>query len=101
MLDGAGNSLKSQPLIQESILAKLKSFDPTTLKHKRRQSQLNQSEYWIRYGITQSGGSRYETGRTIPLPASMLIWLHEAGRITDQDLADALRAVTGNSKAKP
>lgn len=26
---------------------------------------LNQSEFWSRVGITQSGGSRYETGREI------------------------------------
>lgn len=30
---------------------------------------MNQSEFWNRIGITQSGGSRYEGGRKLPAPA--------------------------------
>lgn len=32
----------------------------------RRSLKLNQIEFWARVGITQSGGSRYESGRTMP-----------------------------------
>ncbi len=60
----------------------------------RRAEGLNQSEYWSRYGVTQSGGSRYESGRTIPKPTRLLIWLRKAGRISEKDLADAMRAIS-------
>jgi predicted transcriptional regulator len=36
---------------------------------------LNQSEFWERVGITQSGGSRYETGRAMPRPVRRLLGL--------------------------
>ena len=36
---------------------------------------LNQSEFWSRIGVTQSGGSRYETGRKMPKPVAMLFEL--------------------------
>lgn len=36
---------------------------------------MNQSEFWKRVGVTQSGGSRYEGGRTPPKPVQLLIAL--------------------------
>lgn len=36
---------------------------------------LNQSDFWHRIGVTQSGGSRYENGRTPPKPVQMLLAL--------------------------
>ena len=36
---------------------------------------LNQSEFWKTLGVTQSGGSRYESGRTMPAPVQRLYWL--------------------------
>lgn len=39
----------------------------------RRLAALNQSEFWSRIGVTQSGGSRYESGRTIPKPVRSLL----------------------------
>lgn len=59
----------------------------------RKKSGLNQSDFWSKYGVTQSGGSRYESGRTIPRSTRLLIWLRETGRITDDDLADAKKAL--------
>ena len=41
----------------------------------RRRLQLNQQEFWSRVGVTQSGGSRYEGGRTIPKPVRELLRL--------------------------
>ena len=38
----------------------------------RRQLDLNQSEFWSRIGVTQSGGSRYESGRPVPKPTAIL-----------------------------
>jgi hypothetical protein len=40
---------------------------------KRYELKMNQTEFWAKVGITQSGGSRYELGRTIPKPVLMLL----------------------------
>ena len=32
----------------------------------RRRLRLNQHQFWSRIGVTQSGGSRYESGRRMP-----------------------------------
>ena len=39
----------------------------------RRQRGLNQAQFWAPIGVTQSGGSRYESGRTIPKPVRLLL----------------------------
>jgi DNA-binding transcriptional regulator YiaG len=78
-------------------MARLKSFKPDNIQQSRKSSGMNQSAFWTRFGVTQSGGSRYESGRDIPTPTSMLIWLLESGRITDQDLVDARKAVKATS----
>jgi predicted transcriptional regulator len=57
------------------------------LVNERKALGLNQSDYWERYGVTQSGGSRYETGRPMPRPLAILMRLHKAGKISDKDLA--------------
>jgi hypothetical protein len=51
-----------------------------------------QVDFWPKFGVTQSGGSRYENGRQMDTPLRMLMALHAAGRITDTDLGD-LRAI--------
>jgi transcriptional regulator with XRE-family HTH domain len=80
-------------------MARTKSFTPEKIGHNRKTNGMNQSAYWSRFGVTQSGGSRYESGRNIPLPTAMLMWLREAGKLTDNDLAAAMKAVQA-SKAK-
>ena len=39
----------------------------------RKKNSLNQAEFWGPLGITQSGGSRYESGRKIPKPVMALV----------------------------
>ncbi len=39
----------------------------------RRQRGLNQAQFWAPLGVTQSGGSRYESGRAIPKPVRLLL----------------------------
>jgi len=41
----------------------------------RRRLGLNQSEFWGKIGVTQSGGSRYESGRNMPRPVRELLRL--------------------------
>jgi transcriptional regulator with XRE-family HTH domain len=67
-------------------------LDFKNLADYRKGKGLNQSSFWSRFGVTQSGGSRYESGRDIPKAVAMLIWLHDNGRLTDADLQDSLKA---------
>jgi transcriptional regulator with XRE-family HTH domain len=46
------------------------TFDPLAVRHA---TGLNQSEFWGRLGVTQSGGSRYERGRPCPAPVCLLL----------------------------
>jgi transcriptional regulator with XRE-family HTH domain len=46
---------------------------PVNPRKLRRSLGLNQSEFWGRVGVTQSGGSRYENGRRIPAPVRKLL----------------------------
>ena len=41
----------------------------------RKRRSLNQSDFWRPLGVTQSGGSRYESGRSIPAPTRKLVCL--------------------------
>lgn len=47
-----------------------KDFDVRALRHK---TGMNQSQFWSPLGVTQSGGSRYESGRTMPAPVKKLL----------------------------
>jgi len=44
-------------------------------KDIRRRLGLSQGEFWTRIGVTQSGGSRYESGRSMPRPVRELLRL--------------------------
>ncbi len=70
-------------------MARKKKLDFSDIATARKKLSLNQKDFWTRYGVTQSGGSRYESGRNIPKPLAILLWLHQSGKITDKDLADA------------
>lgn len=70
------------------MASKLKHI-PKDLADFRKQMGLNQGDFWTRYGVTQSGGSRYESGRSMPMPLKLLVRLHLSGVITDGDLKAA------------
>ena len=72
-------------------MARKSKLDFSDIATTRKKLNLNQTEFWSRYGVTQSGGSRYESGRSIPKPLAILLWLHRSGRVSDKDLADALK----------
>lgn len=44
-------------------------------RHIRQRLGLNQQEFWSKVGVTQSGGSRYESGRAMPKPVRELVRL--------------------------
>ena len=43
------------------------------VKQLRNKLKLNQTQFWSRVGVTQSGGSRYESGRNVPRAVQTLI----------------------------
>ena len=47
-------------------------FNPRQLRHRLG---LNQQQFWSAVGVTQSGGSRYESGRNMPRPVRELVRL--------------------------
>ena len=54
----------------------MKPFDNIkNVRDIRKKLGLNQQEFWSCLGVTQSGGSRYESGRTMPKPVSELLRL--------------------------
>jgi transcriptional regulator with XRE-family HTH domain len=63
----------SQPH-QATIIVKL--FDRVLNPREiRRRLGLNQEQFWTQIGVTQSGGSRYESGREMPKPVRELLRL--------------------------
>jgi transcriptional regulator with XRE-family HTH domain len=44
--------------------------NPREIRHRRG---LNQQQFWPLIGVTQSGGSRYESGRRMPAPVRELL----------------------------
>lgn len=49
--------------------------DGAQIKEFRRKYDLNQTTFWSVVGMTQSAGSRYESGRDIPRPLHFLLTL--------------------------
>ena len=52
-----------------------KTTDKNEPREIRRKLGLNQQQFWSKIGVTQSGGSRYESGRAIPRPVQALLRL--------------------------
>jgi transcriptional regulator with XRE-family HTH domain len=59
----------------------MKLFELVNPREIRRRLGLNQEDFWTRIGVTQSGGSRYESGRTMPKPVRQLLRLVHVERI--------------------
>ncbi len=60
-----GNGKKNMKIFNFEI-------DPRAVRQKLG---LNQQEFWTKIGVTQSGGSRYESGRQMPRPVRELLRL--------------------------
>jgi transcriptional regulator with XRE-family HTH domain len=77
----------------------MKAEDSLDLREIRRKLGMNQSEFWSKLGITQSGGSRYESGRDMPWAVNQLLRLMYVERVDlhrikrgDIEILDTLRA---------
>ncbi len=53
----------------------MKTAESVDAREIRRKLGMNQSQFWSKVGVTQSGGSRYESGRSMPRPVQALLRL--------------------------
>lgn len=60
--------------------------DKMLMRDLRYSMRENQTQFWSRFGVGQSSGSRFESGVAIPLPVLLLIRLYFLRIINDQDL---------------
>lgn len=56
------------------------------LRAYRASRNENQTEFWGRFGVTQSAGSRYESGREVSAPLAMLVLAFAEGMLDDVTL---------------
>ncbi len=73
-------------------LPKLMFSDPAEIRAFRKKQGMNQMEFWAPIGITQSGGSRYESGRNIPNTVRLLLHMAYAPADRSQRMFAVLRA---------
>jgi transcriptional regulator with XRE-family HTH domain len=74
----------------------------TNPREIRRRLRLNQQEFWSRIGVTQSGGSRYESGRGMPKPVRELLRLvHIEGIPLNQAKGGDFEVVSYLKQANP
>jgi len=59
---------------------------PHELRRLRIRKRESQEKFWSRFGVTQSSGSRFETGVVIPPPVAILLRLYVNGTLKDEDL---------------
>ena len=78
---------------------KLKIYTGAEVRELRRKLRLNQLEFWTPFQTTQSGGSRYESGREIPDPVQVLLNIAFGTDAKAAAIFDELRAF-GSPKKK-
>lgn len=77
----------------------VKAIEKIDAREIRRKLGLNQQQFWSTLGVTQSGGSRYESGRNMPKPVRELLRLVHVEQIDiksikreDWDVIEYLKA---------
>lgn len=78
---------------------KIKTYTGEEIRTLRNKLGLNQSEFWKFFMTTQSGGSRYESGRDIPGPVQLLLNIAFGTDKKHEEIITALRALAKPRKA--
>jgi hypothetical protein len=66
----------------------LRGPDQMGLRQFRISKRESQATFWARFGVTQSSGSRFETGLGVPPPVALLVKLYVNGKVSDVDLLE-------------
>ncbi|MDY0973710.1 helix-turn-helix transcriptional regulator [Massilia sp. CFBP9012] len=83
MCDALAAELQANQLVQAAGATRLAPHELRRLRITKRESQ---EKFWGRFGVTQSSGSRFETGLAIPTPVSILLRMYMNGKLSDGDL---------------
>lgn len=75
-----------QRSVSDAGVAETGGLHSTELKRFRISKRESQEKFWGRFGVTQSSGSRFETGLGIPAPVAILVKLYLNGKLSDGDL---------------
>lgn len=78
-------------------MAKQTNFAAADIIALRQKLNLNQTSFWSRVGIGQSGGSRYESGRNIPRPVQLLLRIAYGTKAQAAKQVEALRPDAGEA----
>lgn len=80
-------------------MSNVKVIEKVEPREIRRKLGLNQQQFWSKIGVTQSGGSRYESGRNMPKPVRELLRLVHVEQVDiqrvkreDLDVVEYLKA---------
>jgi len=81
----------------------MKSTDKLTNPRQiRHRVGMNQHEFWGSIGVTQSGGSRYEGGRSMPKPVRELLRLVHVNQIDVRQITrDDYRVISYLKASEP
>lgn len=85
------NEGKSSTQKRASKMPALELKNGIAARELRRKLDLNQLDFWSRLGVTQSGGSRYESGRNMPTPTLLLLNAVYASNRSAEKLVQYLR----------
>lgn len=70
---------------------KLLCEDGVSAQALRKKLGLNQNKFWGRVGVVQSGGSRYESGRDIPIQVAWALHIAYGTEAQANALVKSLR----------
>jgi hypothetical protein len=70
------------------------------VKQLRLTRKENQTDFWQRFGVTQSRGSRFEQGGDMPMSVVVLIELYLQKKVSDHDLQNILRNIARNGQGR-
>lgn len=72
--------------LRETDLYFITPRDKNLIRDLRHVMRENQTQFWRRFGVTQTQGSRFERGKPVPLSVLILIRLYLLNVIDDTDL---------------
>jgi hypothetical protein len=88
-----------QPTIATRPAEAAPAVDRVLIIAYRKKKKESQRRFWARFGVTQSRGSRFESGAEIPAPVSILLGLYFTKTVSDSDLGRAERVLYSRDAA--
>ena len=70
----------------DGVVMPVRVSGPVALRQFRMSKRESQATFWARFGVTQSSGSRFETGLGVPPAVALLVKLYANGKLNDGDL---------------